>query len=129
MTSTKRRIAARLGHFSRLPALLLVCLIVLSLGSAVAVRADSEDQRRALVALKAGQIVPLREMLDEVETLYYGDVLEVELDDERVRGKRIWIYKIKMLTPQGNVLKMRIDAKTKEILRIKGRGAEQARKK
>ena len=68
-------------------------------------------------------------MLGVVEAQYHGDVLEVELDDERVNGVKIWIYEIKLLTPQGNVLKMDIDAKTMKILVVKGRGAERARKK
>ena len=68
-------------------------------------------------------------MLGVVEAQYHGDVLEVELDDERVNGVQIWIYEIKLLTPQGNVLKMDIDAKTMEIMQVKGRGAKRARKK
>ncbi len=130
MTSTEGHIARKPHQFGHLPALALVGLIVLGLMSAPgAVRADSKDQHRAQKALKAGQIVPLRKMLGSVEDRYEGDVLEVELDDERVNGVKIWIYEIKLLTPQGNVLKMDIDAKTMEILLIKGRGAEKARRK
>ena len=91
--------------------------------------ADNRDQDRALRALRAGEVLPLRTMLDEVESRYSGDILEVELDDDKDDGRRIWIYKIKLISPDGNVIKLRIDAKTKEILAIKGRGAEKARRK
>ncbi len=91
--------------------------------------ADNRDQERALKALRAGEVLPLRTMLDEVESRYSGDILEVELDDDKEDGRRIWTYKIKLISPDGNVIKLRIDAKTKEILAIKGRGAEKARKK
>ena len=91
--------------------------------------ADNRDQERALKALRAGEVLPLRTMLDEVESRFSGDVLEVELDDDKENGRRIWIYEIKLISPDGNVIKLKIDAKTKEILQIKGRGAEKARRK
>ena len=130
MTSTKGYVARKRHRSGQMPALALFGLIVLGLMSAPGdVRADRGDQHRARNALKAGQIVPLRKMLGSIEARYEGDVLEVELDDERINGKRIWIYEIKLLTPQGNVLKMEVDAKTMEILLIKGRGADKARRK
>ncbi len=95
----------------------------------VAVLADDRDQERALEALKAGEVLPLRTMLDEVESRFSGDVLEVELDEDDENGRRIWTYEIKLISPEGNVIKLKLDAKTKEILRIKGRGADKARKK
>ena len=91
--------------------------------------AGDRDQERALKALRAGEVLPLRTMLDEVESRFSGDILEVELDDDEEDGRRIWTYKIKLISPDGNVIKLRLDAKTKEILQIKGRGAEKARKK
>ena len=91
--------------------------------------ADGGDQERALKALKAGEVLPLRAMLDVVESRFSGDILEVELDDDNDNGVRIWTYEIKLISPDGNVIKLKIDAKTKEILEIKGRGAEKARKK
>ena len=122
MTSTKGYVARKRHRSCQMPALALVGLIVLGLMSAPgAVRADSKDQHRAQKALKAGQIVPLRKMLGSVEDRYEGDVLEVELDDERVNGVKIWIYEIKLLTPEGAVLKLEYDAKTMVLLGVKGR--------
>ena len=39
--------------------------------------AGDRDQERALAALRAGEVLPLRTMLDEVERLFSGDILEV----------------------------------------------------
>lgn len=95
----------------------------------VAGHADDGDQERALRALRAGEVLPLRTMLVEVEKHFSGNILEVELDDDKRNGRRVWTYKIKLISPDGNVIKLKIDAKTKEILQIKGRGADKARKK
>ena len=46
-----------------------------------------------------------------------GQVLEVELEQERDR----WIYEIKLLTPAGQLTKVKLDARTAEVLRIKSR--------
>lgn len=130
MKSIQGCVAQKPHGITRLLGAALVGLVVLgSIGMAGSAEAGNRDQRKARQALKAGQIVPLRKMLGVVEAEYEGDVLEVELDDERVDGVRIWVYEIKLLTPQGNVLKMDIDAKTMKILHVKGRGAAAARKK
>jgi uncharacterized membrane protein YkoI len=96
-------------------------------------KADDDDER-ARAALRAGDVVPLVQVLSKVESLYEGDVLEVELEDEdddrRDGGTSAgFVYEIKLLTPQGNVLKLELDAKTLEVLKVKGRGAERARRR
>lgn len=114
-------------------------VVALSLLAAVAhgpAAADSDsDYERARAAMEAGLIVPLSQALSKVEGLYEGDVLEVELeneenenDDNGEQRKSGFIYEIKLLTPQGNVLKIKIDAKTTELLSVKGRDAENARR-
>ena len=39
-----------------------------------------------------------------------------------------WVYMVKMLTPQGNVIMLYLNAKTAAIQSVKGRGADAARK-
>ena len=46
-----------------------------------------------------------------------GQVLEVELEQERER----WIYEIKLLTPAGQLTKVKLDARTAEVLRVRSR--------
>ena len=47
---------------------------------------------------------------------FEGIILELELEEEDLR----WIYEVKLLTPQGNVLKIDYDAKTMAVLKVKG---------
>ena len=98
----------------------------------VALADGDSDHERARVALEGGNIAPLSLILERVERLYEGRVIEVELEDEDDEGDPDaapgYIYEIKQLTPQGNVLKLEMDASTMKLLRVKGRGAERAKK-
>lgn len=102
--------------------------------TSTATRADSDDQERAREAMLSGSVRPLSELLVRVEALYEGTVIEVELeDDEKGRlvgpnGAPALLYEIKLLTPQGNVVKLAFDALTLELLTVKGHDSERARK-
>lgn len=103
----------------------------LALAPGVALAGDDDERARA--AIRAGEVVPMVQVLTKVESLYEGEVLEVELegedDDRRGDGKGVrFVYEVKLLTPRGNVLKLELDAKTLEVLKVKGRGAERARR-
>ena len=67
---------------------------------------DKDDHDRARQAVQAGQ------------------VLEVELEQERDR----WIYEVKLLTPAGQLTKVKLDARTGEVLRIKPRDDQRLRR-
>lgn len=117
----------------------LIALAAIGLWVAPRPLAADSDSARARAAVEAGEIVTLVRILAKVEALYNGRVLEVELeeenededDDDYERGERegrggAIVYEIKLLTPQGNVLRLDVDARTMEILTVKGRGAEKA---
>ena len=90
--------------------------------------ADEHDRVRR--AFEAGEVVGLAGILTRVTSTYGGRVLGIELDDGRRSSRRVpWVYAIKVLTPEGNVLMLQLNAKTMEILNVKGRGAEAARKR
>jgi uncharacterized membrane protein YkoI len=75
--------------------------------------ADQEhDQERARRALEAGEIVPLDQILQEVQRRYSGSVVELELNREDGR----WVYEVELLAADGRLLKIRMDAKTKQLL-------------
>lgn len=76
--------------------------------------ADS-DHERAKKALESGQVLPLQTILQKISKDYPGQVLEVELDQE----KGVWIYEIKQLSAKGTILKLDIDAKTGQVLKQK----------
>ncbi|MCE1172201.1 PepSY domain-containing protein [Azovibrio restrictus] len=86
--------------------------------------ADEADHERARKALAAGEIMPLRQVLERVEKDYPGQVLEVELDREHGQ----WIYEIKLLRPDGAVSKLELDARDGTLLRRRHRhGAAEGR--
>ena len=88
----------------------LICLWLLL--AALPVRAD-EGHDRARDALRAGEIVPLDEVLEVLRERGAGQVLEVELERHDDR----WIYEIETLDPGGVIAKHVVDATTKEILK------------
>jgi len=94
-----------------LTSLMTVLTAMLALASAPA-QADS-DQDRARAAVQAGQVLPLKTVLERLEREHPGQVLEVELEQDDGR----WIYEIKLLQPGGRLVKLELDAATAAVLR------------
>ncbi len=94
--------------------LAVVCLAALILGGGLA-RADS-DHDRARDARQAGQVLPLASILERVAREHTGKVLDVELDRDKDNGVVRWVYEVKVLTPGGTRLKLKIDAKSGELI-------------
>ena len=78
---------------------------------------DRDDHERALQAVQSGQVLPLTTVLERLGREHPGQVLEVEL--ERDAGQ--WIYEIKLLSADGQLLKLKLDAGTAAVLRMKVR--------
>lgn len=91
---------------------LALVLALLALGLAGTAQADDHD--RAREALQRGEILKLADILDAAAGYQPGDVMEVEL--ERDDGR--WIYEVKVLTPQGLLMEMEIDAATGTLLEL-----------
>ena len=103
----------QLGH--RLLAVGLGCA---ALAVAPAGRADGrDDHERARRAVEAGEVLPLRVLLEQVERTYPGQVLEVELEREDGR----WVYELKLLRGGGEMLELELDARDGTLLKLKGR--------
>ena len=88
--------------------------LVVASGALVAGGGDHERARRAL---EAGEVLPLRSVLERVERDYPGQVVEVEL--EREGGT--WLYEIKLIRPGGAVVKLRLDARDGTLYAAEGR--------
>ena len=84
----------------------------------------SSDHDLARQALEAGEILPLDKILASVTLKHPGQVLEVELEQDRYQGKKIWIYEIKSVTKDGRLMKLEVDAKTGEVLQARSRGGD-----
>jgi uncharacterized membrane protein YkoI len=87
-------------------------LVVGFLGAQSASASAQDDHDRARQALQSGQILPLSIVLQALERDHPGQVLEVELEQE---GER-WIYEIKLLQADGQLLKLKMDARTALLL-------------
>ncbi|MBL7090537.1 MAG: PepSY domain-containing protein [Acidovorax sp.] len=93
----------------------VLCAAALAVPPAGASGKDDHD--RARQAVQAGQVLPLPTVLERLMREVPGQVLEVELEPERDR----WIYEIKLLTPAGQLTKVKLDARTAEVLRVQPR--------
>jgi uncharacterized membrane protein YkoI len=84
---------------------------------------DRRDHDTARQALAAGEILPLRTVLERLERSHPGEVLEVELEEKSGR----WVYKVKLLQPGAGMRKLRIDARHGTILEDRQRRTEDER--
>lgn len=98
---------------------LLAGLALAGLLAAPIAQASEKDHERARQAVQTGQIMPLPAVLDKLSTTRPGQVLEVELERKRKDGNDGWIYEIKLLQTDGQLVKLELDAKTAEVLRSK----------
>jgi uncharacterized membrane protein YkoI len=101
-------------HFNYRP--LLLTFLILALSMSGIVRADNAgDHDRARQALEAGEILPLRTILENIERDYPGQIMEVELD----RKAEGWVYEIKLLRKGGELTKLKVDARNGKVVDIK----------
>ncbi len=105
--------------------LVYLAAIVLS-GFTVSAVVASNSHDSAYRALQDGKIVPLATILDWVEKNYRGYVVEIEL--EYHDSGRVAIYEVEFITDQGAFIEFYFDARNAKLMRIKGKGAESARK-
>ena len=99
----------------------LISLVLAGLLAVPIAHASDKDHERARQAVQAGQVMPLPAVLEKLAATHPGQVLEVELERERKNGNEVWVYEIKLLQPDGQLLKLELDAKTAEVLRSKMR--------
>ena len=75
------------------------------------------DHNRARAAVQSGQILPLKAVLERLERDHPGQVLEIELDEEKGR----WVYEVRLLQADGKLVKLELDAATADVLRSRSR--------
>lgn len=103
----------------RILALLFVAGAAALPGGGPAKADDTADHERARTALEAGELMPLRGIIDIVERDHPGRILEVELEREDGR----WLYEIKLLRDDGRMLKLKLDGRDGRVLSRRGRDA------
>ena len=93
-------------------------LLGLALGTGSALHADERggsDHELARQALRQGQVLPLRQVLDKIEREYQGQVLKIEFEEDDGR----YIYEIRLLQQDGRMAKLKVDAVDGKVLKIK----------
>lgn len=100
----------------------LVLLLAVATGMLLAVaptaRAghhDRDDHIEARQLLQQGKILPLSRILEKVHARLPGDVIEVELEHGSHHG---WEYEVKVLTADGRVRKVKLNAGTGVVRKI-----------
>lgn len=89
--------------------------LILSLIAAPALAdRDDHDHDRARRALEAGEILPLSDILAVAEAARPGRVIELDL--ERDDGR--WLYELELVSPEGRLYELEIDAATGTVLEI-----------
>jgi uncharacterized membrane protein YkoI len=77
-------------------------------------QASPHDHDQARAALEAGQIRPISEILSKASAEVPGDVVEIELEQERGR----WIYELKIIAPDGRLLEVEMDASDASLIEV-----------
>lgn len=109
--STNRGLATHAARPTRGSSTLFgVALLALSLGA----QASPDDHDQARSALEAGEIRPIGEVLTMASAEVPGDVVEIELERERGR----WIYELKIITPDGRLLEVEMDASDASLIEV-----------
>src|SRR5690606_19857591 len=96
-------------------------------GQPAAVPADDDDAAdhvRAFEAMKQGRIVPTTVILDWADKNYRRYVVEVELEGDEDPPT----YEVEFNTDEGNFLEFDFNAANGEMIRVRGQGAERARR-
>jgi uncharacterized membrane protein YkoI len=86
--------------------LLAATLIVASAASA------DDDQDRAMNALKRSEVLPLERVLPRIEAEFGARLLAIELQSS-AQG---YIYELEMITPDGRIIQIPVDAATGTVL-------------
>ena len=79
------------------------------------------DHDKAIRAVNEGEILPLDEILKNVEAEFAGRIISINLKDNE-KGLFGWVYDIMIIGIDNNVKQLRVDAGTSTILSVKSGG-------
>jgi len=97
--------------------LLAVVVVLAALSAGYAAPALSRDHDTARRAVSRGDAQPLSQIMAKVSPRYPGKLLNAQLKN---RGdKNQWIYRLRILTGQGKVTELVVDAKSGRVLQVR----------
>lgn len=108
----RRRLGPGAWARAALAGSLLLCA---GLAGPAAWAGGADDHDRARAAVQAGEVMPLPALLERLQRTYPGQVLEVDLEREDGR----WIYELKLLQADGQLLRLDVDARSAQVLDVK----------
>lgn len=76
---------------------------------------------RARRAVEQGTIRPLEEIRDNVQRQFNGRIVGLELYENPNRGVAGWVYDVRVLTREGNVMAVELDARTGQVISVRGK--------
>jgi uncharacterized membrane protein YkoI len=89
-------------------------------GASIALGHDDDhemtDEDKALGALERGEVLPLAQVMAKLEGRIHGEISGIELE----KKDGIWVYEFKLISPQGRMIEVHIDAKTAKLVKKKG---------
>lgn len=111
-----RNMKNRLAWISALTALSLLVSVPIAAAPKDDAKAIKKAEKKlaqdeAMAALRRGEILPLVEILRISTSHVQGDVIEVEFKGGPV-------YEVKILTPDGSVREVKLDARTGNLIKI-----------
>ncbi len=92
-------------------------LFFLSFSLNTLIKAQESEHDKAIRAVNEGEILPLDQIIANVNKKYTGRVLSVNLQDNE-KGLFGWVYDI-MIIENNEVVQLRVDAGTSTILSVK----------
>ncbi|WP_408593792.1 PepSY domain-containing protein [Paracoccus marcusii] len=90
----------------------LSSLMLILLPLTLAAQPIAPDYETARQAVDRGDMLPLEQILARIEARHPGRIVEVELEEE----DGLWLYEIEVLTPEGRLIEIELDARTGAIL-------------
>lgn len=97
-----------------LPILFLALVTPIMAGGEEPPAAASTDFDRALGAVQRGEIKRLSEILPRIEAEFGGRAIETEIETDDGR----WVYEIDILTTDGRLFEVDVDAVTGETISV-----------
>ncbi|WP_417809366.1 PepSY domain-containing protein [Thioclava sp.] len=94
----------------------ITILLVLLASPALAERAGGgssghnggADHDRARSAVERNEILSLKQISSAIQKQYGGRIIKVELEE----NDHLYVYKLKLITPQGRIVELEVDAAT-----------------
>ena len=96
-----------------------LCLLAFNANASPTLEID-EDHDEVMEAVQQGLIQPFSALQAKVREQLNGRIIKVELDED----DDVWVYELKLLDLNNNIIKVEYEARTLSIINIKGRGLE-----